>query len=233
VVAPRRGWHAGAAIGLIGGLACASACAQLSGSVAFDTDYRVRGVSFSNSKPTLRAALNYDAAGGGYFGIAMARIESVYGDNYVQATPYAGHAWPIATQRSLELGVTHAHFAGDSSDDYAEVYAGLLAERWNVRVFYAPRYFGRRVRTLYAEFNVHTVLTPRARLFAHAGVLTPMGADTAAGSRVRADARVGAGLSLGVVDLQIAWSAGTRGGPEEAVYGGRRAAFVASASFAF
>ena len=214
-------------------MACPGACAQLSGSVAVDTDYRVRGVSLSDSKPTLRAALNYDAAGGGYAGLSVARVESIYRDRYVQMTPYAGYALRIAPQRSLEFGATYSHFAGDSVDDYAEAYVGLLAEHWNARVFYAPDYFGRKVRTLYAEFNVHTVLNPVARLFAHAGVLAPIGGDAAGMAPTRTDVRVGTGFSLADVDLQFSWGGATRGGTEQTIYRGRRSAFVASASFLF
>ena len=214
-------------------MACTGAWAQLSGNVAVDSDYRVRGVSLSDSKPTLRAALNYDATDGWYLGGSAARVESVYGDRYVQTTAYAGYARRIAAQRSLEFGVTYSHFAGDSIDDYAEAYVGLLAERWNARVFYAPDYFGRSVRTLYAEVNLHTALTPVARLFAHAGVLAPIGGGAAAASRTRIDLRVGTGLSLGDVDLQFSWSGSSRGGPEQTVYRGRRSALVASASFFF
>jgi uncharacterized protein (TIGR02001 family) len=219
---------------LAGAGASGSACAQLSGSVAVDSDYRIRGVSFSNSKPTLRAALNYDAANGAYLGASVARVESIYRERYVQATPYAGYALPVAPQRSLEFGLTYSHFAGDSGDDYAEAYVGLLAERWSARVFYAPDYFGRQVRTLYAEFNVHTVMNPVARLFAHAGLLASVGGNAASrASRTRTDLRLGAGFALGDVDLQLAWSGATRGGPEQTVYRGRRCAFVASASLSF
>lgn len=230
---PRRVWHSCAVVGMIAGTACTGARAQLSGSIAVDSDYRVRGVSLSDSKPTLRAALNYDAAGGGYMGMAVARVESVYGDRYAQATPYAGYALRVAPQQSLEFGVTYSHFAGESVNDYAEAYIGLLAEQWNARVFYAPNYFGGAVRTLYAEFNVHTMLTPVARLFAHAGVLARIGGTAASASQTRTDLRVGAGFSLGDMDLQFAWSGGTRGGPERTAYRGRRSAFVTSASFAF
>src|SRR3954462_13454357 len=52
---------------LIGAVA-GSAAAQLSGTVAGVTDYRYRGVTFSDRRPAAQAGLTYDDASGWYAG---------------------------------------------------------------------------------------------------------------------------------------------------------------------
>ena len=234
VPASRRPWRTRAVVGMGGWLACVGACAQLSGNVAVESDYRFRGVSLSNAKPTARLAANYDAATlRWYAGASAARVETAFGERYIQLVPYAGYVLPIGLQGTLDVGATYSHFIGESADDYAEAFVGLVAERWNVRLFYSPNYFGRHVRTLYLDLGVHTPLSPAARLFAQAGVLTSLDSAGRGVSRARSDLRVGAGFAAGDMDLQLAWGASSRGGPNQTVYGGRRTGFTASASFFF
>ena len=210
-----------------------SAHAQLGASLAADSDYRFRGVSLSDSKPVLRVTLNYDAPGGWYAGASATRAELARDERYMQWLPYAGYVMRLDDSRRLELGVSYSHFGGNSSYDYGEAYVGLLADRWSARVYYAPNYFGRHIRSAYAELNAHALLNPNLRLFGHIGALAPLGHIDAGSGRTRIDLRIGAGLALREVDLQLAWVAATRGGPYPAVYGGRRAALVASASISF
>jgi uncharacterized protein (TIGR02001 family) len=201
--------------------------------VGADSDYRFRGVSLSDSKPILRATLNYDAPGGWYAGASATRVELTHDDRYTQVLPYAGYVVRFDEARRLEFGASFSHFTGDSSYDYAEAYVGLLADRWSARVYYAPNYFGRQVRSAYAELNAHTLLNESARLFGHIGALSPLERIDADSGKTRIDLRIGLGLALRDLDLQLAWVAATRGGPYPAVYGGRRTAFVASASISF
>jgi uncharacterized protein (TIGR02001 family) len=220
---------------VLAGLAAPLAAqAQMGASIAVDSDYRVRGVPLADSRPTLRATLNFDAPGGWYFGVMAARVELAKGDRYAQVIPYAGHVWRVDDWRHVELGATYSHFTGDTRYDYGEAYVGLLSDGWNARAFFAPNYFGQHVRTVYAEFNAHTGLSLFARLFGHVGVLVPLGRAEAEAKQTRIDIRAGAGVSIGDTDLQLARVAVShRGGPYPAVYAGRRAAWVASVTFAF
>ncbi|HKX42950.1 MAG TPA: TorF family putative porin, partial [Burkholderiaceae bacterium] len=219
----------------------APAHAQLGATVGIDSDYRFRGVSLSDSKPTLRLTVNHDvdagAWAGTYLGASLTRAD-VRDDTYVQTTAYAGYVTRPRDGRSVEAGLSVSHFNGDASSyDYGELYAGVLASRWSLRVSYSPDYFGQRVQTLYADASAHHVLDERTRLFAHVGALVPIaGAGRHSGpdaNRSRADLRVGVGWTLQALDLQIAWTAASRGGPYPAVYAGRRSAWVASAAYSF
>lgn len=220
-----------AAVGLTAAFA---AHAQWGASVALDSDYRVRGVPLSNLKPALRATLSYDAPDDWYAGVTTARVELARGDRYLQVVPYAGRLWRLDARRRVEGGATYAHFTGDTRYDFAEVYAGLLTDTWSVRAFYAPSYFGRGVRTAYLEWNGHAAIGTAWRLFGHVGALQPLGHTQAGAGRSRLDVRGGAAVSIGDVDLQLARVAvNSREGPYPALYGGRRAAWVASAAFGF
>jgi uncharacterized protein (TIGR02001 family) len=233
VSTPRRRCACSAALGAAGLALSLAAQAQFGASVAADSDYRVRGVTLTDGGPTLRATLNYDAPGGWYIGAMATRVELAPGDRYEQVMPYAGIVVPFGEQRRVEFGATISHFTGDAGYDYAEAYAGLLADRWSARLYCSPNYFGRHLATAYAELNGHAVLAPHVRLFAHVGVLSPLGRAAGDANKARFDLRVGTGLSVGDLDLQIAWVAATQGGPYPAIRGGRRTAWVAGASFSF
>jgi uncharacterized protein (TIGR02001 family) len=222
-----------AAAGLL--LSCA-ARAQLSASVSVDSDYRVRGVSLSGSKPTVRLTANIDTASGWYGGASATQAEVSQGDRYAQIVGYAGYAMPIAAGRALEFGASYSHFMSNRQYDFAEAYAGLLSERWSLRLNYSPEYFGRPVQTAYLDASGHLPLTDIARLFGHIGLLAPVGGGDSAitqANRSRADLRVGMGWALRELDLRIAWTAVSRGGPFPALYDQRRSALLVSASYSF
>ena len=216
-------------------LLCGAAQAQLGATVSVESDYRFRGVSLSDSKPAWRLTVNHDFMSGAYAGASATRVELARGDHYSQLVGYAGYVTRPVDGRSLEFGASFSHFTGDSSYDYLEAYAGLLAERWALRVHYAPDYFGRGVQVAYVDTSAHWPLNEKLRLFGHAGALVPIsgrsfGPDD---KRTRFDLRLGVGMSAGSLDVQLAWVEATRGGPYPAVYGGRRAAWQLSALLSF
>ena len=221
--------------GVVAGLAGASAGhAQLGATVNADSDYRYRGVSLSDGQPSLRLTLNYDAAERWYAGVSATTGAKLTGqDSYTQLLGYAGWSTPAFTGHSFEFGLDGSHFAGISGYDFAEAYAGLLGERWSARLYFAPNYYGRGVRTLYAELNTYLAMDERSRLFAHFGALYPISGAVGDADRTRGDVSLGAGLMLRAWDLHLAWVAATRGGPYPAVYGGRPAALVLGVSVAF
>ena len=226
-------WGRGLACIVAGAALATAAHAQFGASVAVDSDYRYRGVSLSDSRPSLRLTLNYDTPEGGYAGASATRAALTARDTYTQVLGYAGWATRAVDGRSLEVGIDASHFTGIPGYDFAEAYAGLLAEQWSARLYYAPDYYGRHVQAAYAEFNAHVPLDQRARLFGHVGALAALGSVGAAGGQARSDVSAGAGIALRGWDLHLAVVAASRGGPYPAVYGGRRAAIVAGASFSF
>ena len=56
-------------------LLCASeACAQVSGSVTLVSDYRYRGISLSDGRPTAQLSVAYDRPDGWYMGAFASRV---------------------------------------------------------------------------------------------------------------------------------------------------------------
>ncbi|MFC5500085.1 TorF family putative porin [Caenimonas terrae] len=220
-----------------GGLLLSSpARAQLGGSISVDSDYRFRGVSLSGAKPTVRLSANIDAASGWYGGGSATQARLARGERYLQSLGYAGHVTPLAAGRSFDVGASYSHFAGERRFDFAEAYAGLQGERWSLRLNYSPDYFGQHTQTAYLDASVDEQLGDVARLFGHVGLLLPL-AGTEPGNagtrRARVDLRAGAGWRLRDIDLQVAWTVASRGGPVPAAYDGRRSALVFSASYSF
>jgi len=226
-------WGRGLAC-IVAGLAVAAPVrAQLGATISADSDYRYRGVSLSDSKPSLRLTVNYDAVERWYAGASLTRATLTGSDRYTQLLGYGGWSTPAFAGTSFELGLDGSHFAGISGYDFAEAYAGLLGERWSARLYFAPNYYGRHVQTAYAEFNTYLALDERSRLFAHFGVLHPLRGAVGEADRTRGDVSLGAAFVLRAWELRLAWVAATRGGPYPAVYDGRPSALVAGVSFAF
>jgi uncharacterized protein (TIGR02001 family) len=210
---------------------------QVSGSATIDSDYRFRGVSLSDSKPSLRLDANLDTQSGWYAGAAATQARGPGGDPYAQLLGYGGYVRPIADGRSVELGASYSHFANKGFLDFGEAYAGLLSDSWSLRMNFSPGYFGRHVQTIYLDASGRWRLGERARLFGHAGLLAPVAGDHPGNSesnRPRGDVLVGLGWGLGDADLRVAWTLASAGGPFPGVAPSQhRGAWLFSASYSF
>lgn len=220
---------------MAGALLSLAAQAQWSGSASIDSDYRSRGVLLS-SKPSLRINANYDAASGWYAGASATEARGTQIGNYAQLLGYAGYVMPAGDGRSVDLGATTTVFSGNHQYDYAELYAGLISERWSLRANYSPDYYGRHVQTVYLDASGHVQLSDTMRLFAHGGVIAPLNSSASIfpdSGKARLDVRTGVGWALSDVDLTAAWSQASSGGPFPAGRGRRRSGWIFSASYFF
>ncbi|HEX4235448.1 MAG TPA: TorF family putative porin [Caldimonas sp.] len=209
------------------------AWAQFGASVAVDSDYRYRGVSLSDGKPTARLTLNYDGDERWYAGASATRATLVANESYPQLVGYAGWLAPFPGGRSGEIGVDAVHFGGIAGYDFAEAYVGLLSDRWSTRLYLSPDYYGRSVPVAYAELNAHVPLHERVQLFAHVGALAPLRGQAGDAGKARIDVSLGAGVVRAPVELHILGVAATEGGPYPAVRNGRRSTIVVGTSISF
>jgi uncharacterized protein (TIGR02001 family) len=193
-------------------LCCPSACAQWSGVVSLQSDYRYRGLSRSDEQPSMRATLSFDAPGGWYGGASAATVELDPGERGAELLLYAGRAWRLDGALSWDLGATATRFTAARYYDYGEVHAGLIGPGWNVRLHVARDYYGGGTDTAYAEVNAWRPLADRWRLFGHAGVLARTGGAADDGRRARADVRVGVAATLDRYELALSWVAVQREG---------------------
>ncbi len=182
--------------------------AQVSGSAAFVSDYRYRGISLSDNRPAVQLAVAYDHAEGIYAGIlaSSARPDPENG-NDVQLLPYLGFARRLDNGISWDIGVEYAAFLDASGYDYPEMHIGLASERFSARLHFAHRYFGGDSDAVYLELNGSHPVSDRVRLLGHVGWLH---LDTTEQSfpglqDQHFDLRVGVGVNVASCDLQIAW----------------------------
>jgi uncharacterized protein (TIGR02001 family) len=200
-------------------------------------------VSLSGNRPAVQAGLSFDARNGLYAGAFASTIDAAFIESNALVQAYAGFA-QRAGQAAWDAGASVTLFPQAGDYNYGEFHAGLSWEKWSAALYYAPEYFGRRVRTLYAETNLAwpqewTLPWPagvRTSLVAHAGVLFARSTgDYLSGSRNhRADAKAGIAFDARWAKLELAWVAGDT---PIAVYpvrrDSRRNAFVATLSRAF
>jgi len=201
-----RPWVARAVlVGMLPFLAAGEARAQVGGSVSVQSDHRFRGLSLSDGHPSARLTLSLDHASGWYAGASVAGVR-VQGEQRPQWLLYGGRAARLGGSLAWDAGATAVHVAGSAGTDYAELYAGLVGDRWTARVHFSPEYYGRSERTLYAEVNAALPLPARWRLFGHAGALARLdAAGRGNGRRVRADLRAGVAAGFEAWDVQLAW----------------------------
>jgi len=195
--------------------ACANgAAAQVSGTLSAVSDYRYRGVTFSDRNPALQAGIAYDAPPGWYaglFGSTVRLAPPLSPIAHFQAIAYAGYAIRLPSGVSVEAGGAHSAFSGNRSLDYGEVFLGAATENASARIYYSPKYFGQSSSAVYGEINGSPQIVDRVRLLLHAGMLqhrytSPYGTlyGVEPTSQVF-DARIGVRIDLDLVQLEIAW----------------------------
>ncbi len=188
----------------------AEARAQLGLSASLKTDYRYRGRSLSDSRPTLGVNLSYDHPTGFYVGGSLLGVDTQrYGPRVLGYTDYAGYTARSASGPALDFGVTNSNVSyykfGKRSFHYTEAYAGILTDHVAVRAYYSPSYFGQRVKTLYVDLSAAVRPTDDTRVFGHVGALTPLGGRRFPGSR-RERYDLSAGVSQRIKDSELSFS---------------------------
>lgn len=193
------------AIALSALLFTTTAGAQVSGSVAALSDYRFRGVSLSDGRPAAQLSIAYDGNAGWYAGMLAASVRPDERTR-VLLQAYLGIARPLRAGVEWEAGAEYSAVPDDAGYRYPEFYLGLVTDRSSLRLYYARRYFGQPVPTLYAALEHSWPLTDRLQLRGHLGLLRREGPSAYGSGRYRTDARVGLGYNWRGYDLQLAWT---------------------------
>ena len=182
--------------------------AQLSGSVSFVSDYRFRGVSLSGGRPEPQAHIGYDSSSDWYAGASTSRVALNENRSNAQLITYGGYSHRLPSGLSWEAGATKSIFQHAARSNYTEVFAGLASENFSGRIYFAPDYFGRGNRTLYAELNTNYPIQEQIHLLGHIGLLYSfLGNEEPAPSTTRADTRIGVSARLTDWQIQLAWVA--------------------------
>jgi uncharacterized protein (TIGR02001 family) len=217
-------------------VAAASARADVGATVSVQTDARDRGLSYSNNRPSAQLGLAWDGVGGWYAGAQLARVR-FNTERSSRLQVYGGRVAELLPGLDGEVGAVAHSFGAVSHYDFQEVYAGLLGERWNLRLYHSPDYYGSRQSSLYGEFNLRWPLAQGVAALGHVGVLHGRGPQLPflePHGPTRVDQRLGLSWHAGAgSELQLAWVSASRGGPYTWIDATRRHTAVLSAMMAF
>lgn len=205
-----------AVITLLIAASAAPAPAQVAGSLAIESDYRSRGYSHSDGRPTAIGQLSYDDPSGFYLDALAAAAWKGGDPKLVAITGSGGYARRLAGGFSADAGVLRSEYPDQrgsyGANHYTEFYLGLLGHNLASHVYFSPDYLAHGVRTLYAEMEATIALAAKLRLNAHAGRLTYLGkAGSQVQHRDQYDWRLTVSRRFSVFDLHASLSGGGPG----------------------
>lgn len=191
------------------------AFAQVTGSVAVHSDYRHRGVSYSERDPAAQATVAWDHASGLFAGASATsvKIEPSYTDTRLQALYYVGFARDMWRDWNWEAGVLRYTYPGSKSVpswDYTEWYVGLDRGGSSLRLFQSPDYFAEGGRSWYVDANHSVPLRDHLALTLHLGFLR-LGHDYFRDDRQDANSRFDARIGLSYTWKQVRFDVGAVG----------------------
>jgi uncharacterized protein (TIGR02001 family) len=236
---PPRPPHASAplaaALLLVAILTPSLAAAEVGLGVAVVSDDRFRGVSLSDGDPVASVNVSYDSDGGLYGGLSgLAVYQEGTGVRPLGFVANLGYAARLASGASWDVGVSDTEIdltvEKRYAANYTEIYAGLSRGDFSAHVYYSPYYLTTQTQTLYAEADGAWRPARRWRLFAHAGVLTPL---QSCHGCARLDAQVGVAHEISHLTLSLAVSATNATPVYPPTYRQARAAATVSAAWFF
>jgi len=153
-----------------------AAQAQVSGSVALQSNYIFRGYSISAGKPAAILNLSYDTPAGFYAnGSAIADIDGADNPAFLGAIANLGYAHRVNDMVSLDAGVIHSQYYeiyGRKADlGYTEEYLGVVTRHLSARLSYSSDYFTAETHTVYGEVEGGHEVWAGINVSAHAGYL--------------------------------------------------------------
>jgi uncharacterized protein (TIGR02001 family) len=160
-------------IALLAAGAAAPACAQLTGGVGLESDFRLRGYSLSEGRPVATARLGYDDPSGLYADgsgtLAFGRGEEA---RFLGVQGAVGYARRLGNGWSVDVGAAHNQLSGAYYDyHYSEAYVGFSRSPVSAYVFVSPNYFRSGVVTIYGQVDGSLPLARNWLLSAHVGSL--------------------------------------------------------------
>jgi uncharacterized protein (TIGR02001 family) len=187
----------------------AAAHAQLAGSIAVESDYRIRGRSISDERPVASARIGFDHSSGVYAdGSASVFASEDHGPRFLGYQVDAGFATRLGPLWTVDVGVAHDHFRAPYAGGFAyrrtEAYAGVTHGPISAYVFASPSYARLKSATLYEQLEATIAPAPQWRLTAHAGALELL--DPKAPFSSIYDWRLGVSREIGGFELHTALS---------------------------
>lgn len=221
---------------LLGLILIEPAEAQVTGSIGIDSDYRLRGNSLSDGRPTLSAEANYDDPSGAYFSLS-GLTELTRNRRFLGVIGNLGYAKRVSERVTLDIGLLRSQIRAAVPDapgfKYTEVYAGAYVGPITGRIYYSPDYRRGGQSTIYGELEAGIEPLPNWRLMGHVGLLTALnGSIYSQSGDSHSDWRISIARQLGKFELHAAVSRGS----SDIYYGyriRRKAALTVGGSMSF
>jgi uncharacterized protein (TIGR02001 family) len=211
--------------------------AQLGGSIAVDSDYRIRGYSLTGNHPAASAQLTYDDPSGFYAGLSALTELGQDDVRFLGLIANAGYAKRLNPHLTIDGGILRSQLRSGAPYGrpyrYTEIYAGAFVGPVSGRIYYSPDYRYRGQSTLYGELEGGFEPAPKWRVSGHVGMLMYLNSASfyEAGS-THQDWRVSASRQFGNFEVHTALS----GGSPSRYYGfkvHKQTALTAGASVSF
>jgi Bacterial protein of unknown function (Gcw_chp) len=221
-------------------LAPVGANAQVVATLSAETDARYRGQSVSDGRPAFELSVSLDAPVGFYGGGSVSGSpQPETGLRLIGVEEDFGYAYRLDSGLVIDVGFAdHQRWRYEPDDRYGyldvETYAGIRRGGLSAYLFYSPHYDANGARALYAQVDLQHTLWGPWRAFAHAGLLTPLGAAPPPyyPTTEQPDGSLGVSRPFHTVKAFLAWSAAPRQ-PYSAAFGPAGQAVILGVSWGF
>jgi len=175
-----------------------------SASVELATDYRFRGISFSDNKPAVSGSLDYEHAIGLYAGIWSSSI-----DGGSEFNIYGGFASEFGDSGvGYDVGILRYIFPGDSGANNNEVYGSLSYSFFTAGIAYDHSWEGNGESAMYYSLGFDYDLPYEMALFASYGYTdfsSKLKREVDAGASGYADWSIGLTKNMAGFDWTLAY----------------------------
>ncbi|HWI86874.1 MAG TPA: TorF family putative porin [Sphingomonas sp.] len=201
------------------------ATAAITGDITLLSDDLYRGKSVSGGRPVARLGFAYEDLSGPYAGATASVVHAPGGEvQLLSVVEYAGVAQRLWPELTIDLGVMHTdysrYWSGSRGTHYVEVYAGLIARRFNARISLSPDYLRPGWRAAYGEANATLASNELWDVSLHGGLFAWVAGGRPPGAnRARYDWQISGGRKFGRFQIRAGW-AGV--GPQPDYYRGAR-----------
>ncbi|WP_374962206.1 TorF family putative porin [Spongiibacter tropicus] len=126
----------------------AASAGEISGNVAWTTDYSFRGVSQTNEKMAVQGGFDYGFESGAYVGVWASNVnfsdgKSSVEQNSTETDYYVGYAFNASESVSIDLSFWQFTYPGaESAANYQEYVASVSVSDFTFGLVYSPDYFG-------------------------------------------------------------------------------------------
>jgi len=126
---------------------------NFSATVTFTTDYVLRGISQTDSKPAVQGSLDYKHPSGAYIGIWGSNVDDSISKGDLELDIYGGYTFELFSNFNLDASIIYYYYPGCGHDPSKNFFEGHLGADYTFKdlplepklsgaAYYSPDYFG-------------------------------------------------------------------------------------------